>query len=178
MWNSFGKKTESPFSLVTEPFFEIVNHFTDFMLFSFLCKDMNYSKSLSNILGNDFWCWSPSQHQSNGIWSLLSPDNFFPFNIPLAPLVPKEDSGTTTLHGEGGVNLRQKGCDVCRGTILGCDFDEVSASSDIDVSEEEFDASAKGTALLVPLPPPYAEQLKKRRLAYENWHKTIQVIIP
>ena len=57
---------------------------------------------------------------------------------------------------------------MCLGAIAGCD---------LDASEEDLDSLVEKTPLLVPLPPAYAEKLKKRGMAYENWQKTIQVVI-
>ncbi|KAM7535253.1 hypothetical protein Aperf_G00000100172 [Anoplocephala perfoliata] len=145
------------------------------------------------LFGSDFWHSGNSQRHSNGVWSLLSPDNFFPFNIPLAPLVPVEEA--VTQNGDFGSNVlaggnrtmysKQYACDVCRGTIVSSDRDSDSGSKkdgrDLDGSErpegevelEDLDSLAKWTLLLVPLPQAYAEAILERRSAYANWQKTI-----
>lgn len=137
------------------------------------------------FLGNDFWRSGLNQCQSNGIWGLLPPDNFFPFNIPLAPLMANEEGGGVaqyadiggTIPSSVGMCLKQKACDVCRGVIVDCGRDRDSPNGDFNMSEEDSDSLVKRATLLVPLPPVYAEAVNKRRAAYETWQKTIKVII-
>ncbi|VDM16385.1 unnamed protein product [Hydatigera taeniaeformis] len=132
--------------------------------------------------GNDFWRSGPNHYQSNGIWGLLPPDNFFPFNIPLAPLTTNEEGRAVIQYADGGsvtsstvnMRLKQKACDVCRGVIVDCDRGGDGSNGDFDMSGEDFDTPVKGATLLVPLPPVYAEAVNKRRAAYETWQQTIQ----
>ncbi|KAL5967473.1 TBCC domain-containing protein 1 [Taenia solium] len=134
------------------------------------------------LFGNDFWRSGLNQCQSNGIWGLLPPDNFFPFNIPLAPLMTNEEGGGVAHYADigsaipsvVGMCLKQKACDVCRGVIVDCSRDGDSPNGDFDMSEEDLDSPVKRATLLVPLPPVYAEAVNKRRAAYETWQKTIQ----
>ncbi|VDO11557.1 unnamed protein product [Rodentolepis nana] len=161
---------------------------------AFLDCNVNYwDKPL--LFGGDFWRSGTSEHNSIGVWSLLPPESFFPFNIPLAPLIPNEEAlaQTGNLVDIGGsissrsraMCIKQRAYDVCRGTIISTTSERINGSRlndyglngsgtvDGENELEDFDAPAKGTRLLIPLPSTYADAIRKRRAAYDNWRRTI-----
>ncbi|VUZ39137.1 unnamed protein product, partial [Hymenolepis diminuta] len=142
------------------------------------------------LFGSDFWRSDTSQNHSIGVWSLLSPENFFPFNIPLAPLMANEealaqtgnigDIGGSSSGSNRAMCVKQRAYDVCRGTIVGTASESIDGSllngyglNGGENELENFDSSIKGSRLLIPLPSTYADAVRKRRAAYDNWRRTI-----
>uniref|UniRef100_A0A5K3FJ91 TBCC domain-containing protein 1 n=1 Tax=Mesocestoides corti TaxID=53468 RepID=A0A5K3FJ91_MESCO len=130
----------------------------------------------------DFMRTCVVQGEWNNVWELIAPKNFFPFNIPLAPIKLTEESDSLkrlpdvklSAFMQSGVSVKKKACDVCQGAIIGRDCETSCRSSNDGAVEESFGSPIQRTPLIVPLPPVYAEMIDRRRAAYESWRQLIQ----
>lgn len=90
------------------------------------------------------------------------------------------DIGGSSSGSSRAMCVKQRAYDVCRGTIVGTASESINGSRlngyGLNSGEnelEDFDSPIKGSRLLIPLPSTYADAVRKRRAAYDNWRRTI-----